>query len=300
LAQALWIQAFRDPTLAIAFIRLQFQMSQDLQTLAGQVAALDEQSAISVICSVLESRPELAPSVVNFAVPELTYPPIKALVERRSTGYIKSFNEAKGFGFIACQELMEVFGNDVFVVGAQMSAFPVGSEVSFAVALNKDNKPQAYDLREPWPREKQDWSQSWDQGQKGKGSWAPQVESSWSPKGSSKGKGKSADKGKSAAPRKGESGKGEFFDINAAEVIGTYTGMIKSFNEANGYGFISCEDLKKEGYHNDVFLHHAQLNGNQVGSEVVFAVFLNAKGQPQAKDLEATGGQGNWKKQRQS
>lgn len=278
--------------------RLQFQMSQDLQTLAGQVAALDEQSAISVICSVLESRPELAPSVVNFAVPELTYPPIKALVERRSTGFIKSFNEAKGFGFISCQELMEVFGNDVFVVGAQMSAFPVGSEVSFAVALNKDNKPQAYDLREPWPREKQqDWGQSWDQGQKGKGKWAPQVESSWSPKGSSKGK------GKSAAPKgKGEKGdgKGEFFDINAAEVIGTYTGWVKSFNENNGYGFISCEDLKKEGYNNDVFLHHAQLNGNQVGSEVSFAVFLNAKGQPQAKDLEGTGGQGNWKKQRAS
>ena len=67
----------------------------DLQTLAEQLAALDEQSAVSVVCSVLESRPELAPSVVAFSVPDLTYAPIRALTERRSEGHIKTFNQEK-------------------------------------------------------------------------------------------------------------------------------------------------------------------------------------------------------------
>ncbi|CAE7607407.1 unnamed protein product, partial [Symbiodinium sp. CCMP2456] len=103
-------------------------MEQDLQSLAESVAALDEQFAVSVICSVLETRPELAPSVVSFSVPDLTYPPIKALVERRSDGFIKSFNTEKGFGFIACDELHQVFNNDVFLVSQQMGAFNVGDQ----------------------------------------------------------------------------------------------------------------------------------------------------------------------------
>ena len=64
-------------------------------------------------------RPELAPSVVTFSVPDLTYPPIRAgaprerpsdlrllrriggfeaLTEQRSEGFIKSFNADKAHG----------------------------------------------------------------------------------------------------------------------------------------------------------------------------------------------------------
>jgi len=42
-------------------------------------------------------------------------------------------------------------------------------------------------------------------------------------------------------------------------------------------------------YGNDVFLHHAQLNGFEIGSVVRFAAFLNESGKPQAKDLSDAG-----------
>jgi len=113
------------------------------------LCALDADNAVTVITSVLQARPELAPPVVNFSVPDLTYPPAKALIERRAQGTIKSFCQEKGFGFIDCEELKEVFGNDVFLHHAQCGSFGKGSEVSFAVMLSKDNKPQAYDLIVP-------------------------------------------------------------------------------------------------------------------------------------------------------
>ncbi|CAE8655852.1 unnamed protein product, partial [Polarella glacialis] len=112
------------------------------QTLAQAIADLDEENALAAVCAILDARPELAPAVVSYAVPELTYPPSKALVERRSSGYIMSFQPEKGFGFIACPELCEVFGKDVFLSCFQIGNFTVGSQVNFAVALNKEYKPQ--------------------------------------------------------------------------------------------------------------------------------------------------------------
>lgn len=253
------------------------------------MVALDEQSAVSVICSVLESRPDLAPTVVAFCVPDLTYPPAKAITERRSIGFVKSFNPDKGFGFIACDELSEVFGNDVFVVAAQLGDIPVGSEVSFAVALNKDNKPQAYDVNPAngWsgPAAQVAPARSWPTQEKGGGSWggggggkqsfkpaAPKgkgwQDSSPQAKGGGKGGGK-------------ESGKGDGKE---------YRGFIKSFNTNNGYGFIDCEELKNEGYNNDIFLHKDQVGDLQVGQEVVFGIFFNQAGKPQARDVYADGG----------
>eukprot|EP00930_Biecheleria_cincta_P033979 TRINITY_DN23513_c0_g1_i1.p1 TRINITY_DN23513_c0_g1~~TRINITY_DN23513_c0_g1_i1.p1 ORF type:complete len:298 (-),score=71.20 TRINITY_DN23513_c0_g1_i1:83-925(-) len=270
---------------------------EELQSLAETVVALDEQSAVSVICSVLESRPELAPTVVAFCVPDLTYPPAKAITERRSVGFVKSFNREKGFGFIACEELSEVFGNDVFIVAAQLGEIPVGSEVSFAVALNKDNKPQAYDVvpaggwgasapqaapARSWPAQ----NSSYGGGKPSYKSAAPKR--SWE---ESNGKG-----GGWAAPAQAKGGsKGGGKDIGKGE--GEYSGFIKSFNHNNGYGFIDCEDLRNEGYNNDVFLHKDQLGDLQVGSEVVFGIFFNQSGKPQARDVMPDSG-GGAKRQR--
>lgn len=270
--------------------------------MAEAIVALDEQSAVSVICSVLESRPDLAPSVVNFAVPDLTYPPVKALSERRSLGVIKSFNPEKGFGFIACQELFDVFGNDVFLHNGQLGNFEVGSEVSFAVALNKDNKPQGYDLRAPWhskgkgavptgkgaaPVSKGSYAPKGAQVQV----WAPPAQQ-WSPPADQgKGKGKAAGGYQQAAwpstPSIKRKWEGEDFKVDKDKELGSFVGFIKSFNHNTGYGFIACEDLQAMGYKNDVFLHHAQLSGHEVGAEVRFTAFLNPKGQPQAKDLSS-------------
>lgn len=73
------------------------------------------------------------------------------------------------------------------------------------------------------------------------------------------------------------------------QVLGDYVGMIKSYNQAQGYGFIECEALKQQGYTNDVYLHHSQIKDFTPNSQVAFTVYLNRKGQPQAMDLQPTG-----------
>merc|ERR1712066_449617 len=75
---------------------------------------------------------------------------------------------------------------------------------------------------------------------------------------------------------------------DTSQELGQYMGTIKSFSENNGYGFISCPDMQMLGY-NDVFLHHQQLNGFQVGADVYFTCYLTPRGQPQAKDLQVGG-----------
>merc|ERR1712151_1385570 len=95
----------------------------------------------------IQSKPELAPLVVNFLIPDFTYPPAKALTEKRARGRLKSLNPEKGYGFIECFEIANIFGGDVFVHYKQAANFAVGSEVSFSVMLSKDNKPQAYDMQ---------------------------------------------------------------------------------------------------------------------------------------------------------
>lgn len=67
--------------------------------------------------------------------------------------------------------------------------------------------------------------------------------------------------------------------------LGQFIGRIKSFNPTTGFGFIECEDIKEQGYCNDVFLHHSQMGAFEIGNEVVFTACLNSKGQPQATDL---------------
>lgn len=121
-------------------------MALDAQTIVDTVASADETTALTIIQAILSNRPELAPLLVNFAVPDLTYPPSKAMTAGREKGVIKSLDRERGVGSIACAELEEVFQGDVFLHIKQAQAYAVGQPVTFAVMLNKDNKPQAYDL----------------------------------------------------------------------------------------------------------------------------------------------------------
>jgi len=66
----------------------------------------------------------------------------------RFQGHVKSFNVQKGFGFIECPEAHQVYGRDVFLHKAQIGTLQIGSQVSFAVEMNKTNMPQARDLME--------------------------------------------------------------------------------------------------------------------------------------------------------
>lgn len=269
-------------------------MAIDAQTIVDSVAATDETTALSILQAVIQSRPEFAAPIAVMLVPDLTYPPARALTEKRASGTIKSLNELKGYGFIDCPELHAIFGCDVFIHYKQAIGMSQGQNVTFAVMLNKDMKPQGYDL---------------------------QLEGGFV-KGASKGMGKPSGGGESSedmmqmmmqmmmgeaggeafgaqgACGKG-AGKGKQFTSgeakpNVVEVVGEFQGMIKSFNPKSGYGFIECPDLKEVGCPNDVFLHHAQLNGFEKGSHVQFTCYMNRNGQPQAKDLMAV--QGDTKK----
>ncbi|CAK9086051.1 unnamed protein product [Durusdinium trenchii] len=118
-----------------------------LAAMLQALAALDDATLLTVITETLQRRPELAPGVVNGAVPDLTYAPADSLTKRRATGRIKQVTGATGVGFIDCPELKAVFGHDVYVHKNQVGAFPIGTEVNFAILLSKDMKPQAFDLQ---------------------------------------------------------------------------------------------------------------------------------------------------------
>jgi cold shock CspA family protein len=68
-----------------------------------------------------------------------------------------------------------------------------------------------------------------------------------------------------------------------------YSGMIKSFNQEKGFGFISCEALQ-DAFGRDAFLHVNQKGDFFTGDRVNFQIDIDAKGFPKARDLtEATG-----------
>lgn len=84
---------------------------------------------------------------------------------KRFTGFVRSYSQVKGFGFIGGDEVMKTFGKDVFLhfreVGkigdmpamtAQMAAankpyVPTGVWVTFQVTMNHKSQPQARDVR---------------------------------------------------------------------------------------------------------------------------------------------------------
>lgn len=65
---------------------------------------------------------------------------------QRYSGTIKSFAVEKGFGFIGCPELFQVYGRDTWVHHAQIQHFQPGEMVEFTMALNKEGNPQALEL----------------------------------------------------------------------------------------------------------------------------------------------------------
>merc|ERR1712087_950733 len=67
--------------------------------------------------------------------------------------------------------------------------------------------------------------------------------------------------------------------------LGEFYGLIKSFNENNGWGFIQSDDLDALG-HGDAFLHFTEKKQFKVGHKVKFQCFLTSKMRPQAKDLK--------------
>lgn len=61
------------------------------------------------------------------------------------TGFVKSYNEAKGWGFIECPQTQAVYGKDIFVLRSALSGGGQGDQVMFNV-VDHGRGPQASDV----------------------------------------------------------------------------------------------------------------------------------------------------------
>lgn len=233
-------------------------------------------------------------------------------------GTVKFIDNDKGYGFLSCQTLFNIYGSDVFASQKQITGFAVGDHVSFVVKVNKKGQPQATDLspcrppiehaidadmiEEDDPVTLAGTIKSFD-GDHGYGfissrqvharygrdvflhskqikQFRPGVHVTFSVKINSQGHPQAY--GLKEAPKTVA-----WLACSEDEPPSTdreeYVGEIKSFNSSHGYGFIDCSALR-EKYGRDVFIHQSQVDGLGVGDRVTFHVQVK-RGQPQACDV---------------
>lgn len=138
---------------------------------------MDDEDLLVLLQSILQDRTGVLQALVDWAVPGFVYIPSKAITEHRILGTVKSCNHDSGNGFISCPEVQEVFNTDVFLHASQTAGVQVGDAVNFAVLLNKDQKPQAFDvlLGEPGARPGKGAPAPW----KGGDEWGGEAKGSW-------------------------------------------------------------------------------------------------------------------------
>merc|ERR1712190_520452 len=68
--------------------------------------------------------------------------------------------------------------------------------------------------------------------------------------------------------------------------LGEFTGVIKSFADKTGYGFIDSDEVKATGHDADIFLHGDMKKNFQKGNTVKFTCVINKDGKPVAIDLK--------------
>jgi len=250
----------------------------------NQLNALDDSTLGVIIEDLLRDKPELAPALVTQAIPDLTFAPTKSLTDKgaRCSGTIKSVTSELGHGLIDCPQLNSVFGCDVVVFPQQVGSFREGQSVNFAVTLNDDSKPQAFDLIEEDTNKDRMTSMGGSMGGMssmgmGMGGFMPGFGMGMMMNGNAG----NAAVAKSAArpPNVEDSGDpGE-------EELGVFVGRFNVWNAEKGFGYIQCDALLDEGYSGEVVLHQHQRKNFQPGQDVSFTCVLR-NGQLQAQELE--------------
>eukprot|EP00746_Dinoflagellata_sp_MGD_P147859 gnl/MRDRNA2_/MRDRNA2_80170_c0_seq2.p1 gnl/MRDRNA2_/MRDRNA2_80170_c0~~gnl/MRDRNA2_/MRDRNA2_80170_c0_seq2.p1 ORF type:complete len:400 (-),score=84.42 gnl/MRDRNA2_/MRDRNA2_80170_c0_seq2:16-1215(-) len=242
---------------------------------------MTDEEALQSICTLIEQKPHLAWELVQWLIPDFAFGATKCLMDPavRFTGTIKSFAHTKGYGFVTSPQIQEQFGSDVFCHSAQLGSFNVGDTVDFAVLLNKEGKPQAFDLV---PLNQQETMQAMQNAMQQSQPRAPLTMKVVQPlkKPSPQLQGVGAGQNGSVA---GKTHLPPQLDV-ATLTSQRYIGTMKSFSESSGFGFIACPDLFQI-YGRDVFVHSKQCEGFAVGSDVSFSMILNKSGFPQAVDL---------------
>mmetsp|Transcript_37783 Transcript_37783/g.87449 ORF Transcript_37783/g.87449 Transcript_37783/m.87449 type:complete len:392 (-) Transcript_37783:72-1247(-) len=254
----------------------------DPKIILSTLSSLDDNILSTVMGQLLQQKPELAPGLVSMAVPDLTYAPTKAFTERRCSGTVKKLNPQMGMGAIDCPELNSVFGCDVLVHAAQVGQFLEGTEVNFAVTLNDDNKPQAFDLQENTTPSMPSMG-----AMPGMMAGMPGAEMGAGLPGMDMGLGPL--QGLSGLLPLGPGGGNKAAVATAnQEILGEFYGIVKSYNAEKGFGFIVCDALRNQ-HDGDVYLHNRHIGDFKVGQEVKFQAYLH-NGRLQGRDLQdATG-----------
>mmetsp|Transcript_128668 Transcript_128668/g.274639 ORF Transcript_128668/g.274639 Transcript_128668/m.274639 type:complete len:727 (-) Transcript_128668:98-2278(-) len=200
--------------------------------------------------------------------------------QRRLQGYIKYFDDAKGYGFISSQEASYDYGCDVFLHQRQLSGFGVGDQVSFSLHMNAKGKPQAQDLQAIADQQESPAALETDPLMK-------TVRAAFirhSAQGND-GDPSSPAEMPPATPAAASIAAEQSASSRERPVQGpVHQGVIKTFDSAKGYGFIRSQEAFDQ-YGQDVFLHPKQANGFTQGDRVSFTVVLNNRGQPQAMNL---------------
>jgi len=123
-------------------------MAASVQALVEILVGSDVDGFLGIMKSVLSQRGDFVQPLTTLLVPNIIYPPSAILEERRCVGIVSKIFPEKKYGFISCPTIFEEFHKDCIVLGRQLRDFPIGSKVNFAVCLEKDGRPQAYDLHE--------------------------------------------------------------------------------------------------------------------------------------------------------
>jgi len=163
-------------------------------------------------------------------------------------GTIKSFNAAKGWGLISCDETFSMYGKDIFVLKTSLPnhAAEAGTPVRFTVTQGAKG-PEASNVRMATQR-------------RPNGVTVPVM--------LGKGAGKQMMNGKTSMA------------LGPDLSQRTYTGTIKSFNAEKGWGFVSASGHALNVIPKDVFFMRSSLHVPQVspGESVEFKVAEGQKG----------------------
>eukprot|EP00933_Yihiella_yeosuensis_P040307 TRINITY_DN34587_c0_g1_i1.p1 TRINITY_DN34587_c0_g1~~TRINITY_DN34587_c0_g1_i1.p1 ORF type:complete len:895 (-),score=189.20 TRINITY_DN34587_c0_g1_i1:54-2738(-) len=258
------------------------------------------------------------PQAINLRAstsPETPSSPSGSAAER-FTGVLKVYHKEKGYGFIRSQEMVEnkrYSGQDVFVHQNQIRKFAAGDHVSFTVKVNKKGGPQAYDLKAAQAPEEDKGELVFHEGvlkkvDKEKGFAFIFCQEMMDEYGGDvfatvkqlEGRGLLLGDRVRFSVKVNKRGKPEASNLEAIKVEEDdeeggeeLVGIIKSFDDNNGYGFISSAQATS-AYGRDVFLHRRQLCNFEVGDSVSFRVKISGNGQPQAHKLKKPSESQSW------
>jgi len=174
----------------------------------------------------------------------------------RMTGTVVDYDEESGDAKISCRQVEAIFKQYVSVDWRELEraseSADMGSAVTFHVELGPGGEPRACELR------------------------------MYSPEEEAKENVQQGNKRRKLAPGGATHGVG---------VGSRYEGVIKSFHEGIGVGFISCKETHAR-FRRDVALSRSECAGFSVGDEVSFVLAVDPKmGTPMAIEMEAVAGE---------